>query len=144
MTINKRDNKKFQKKAPYSNPYNILPSANILEEYENIAPGSVTKLIEMARKEQEHRHEWQDKHLVVHGKIHKWGQIFAFVYNLILLYAVWCIANSGNIDLALKLFVINACLMILALFVTFIERRVMNRRIPRKFPPKSPNYKGKK
>jgi uncharacterized membrane protein len=151
MNNHKRDNKKFNNRPQHGNPYNILPPTNILEEYEDLAPGSVNKLVEMAKKEQEHRHEWQENHLMVHGKIHKWGQIFAFTYNVILLFVVLYIANTGNTELAVKLFTINAVLMGFALLVTFVERRIMNRRPPRRFPHKpsgnanpnsNPNYKG--
>lgn len=145
MTQNrKHNNNRPFKKVNYSNPYNILPPTDVLDEYERLSPGSVDELVEMAKKEQEHRHVWQEEHLKVHGRIHRWGQIFAFIYNIILLYGVWSIHEAGNTQLALKVFIINAGLMTLALFTTFIERRIMNRRPPRKFPAKSSNYKGKK
>ncbi len=146
MNHNKKD-KKFNNRPQHGNPYNILPPTNVLEEYEDLAPGSVDKLLTMAKKEQDHRHEWQENHLLVHGKIHKWGQIFAFVYNVILLFVVIYIANTGNSNLALNLFIVNAILMAFALLVTFVERRIMNRRPPRRFPQKpagnnKSNYKG--
>lgn len=121
-------------KSHQGNPYNILPPTDILESYESTSPGSVKKLLEMATKEQEHRHAWQEEHLRVHGKIHKWGQIFAFSYNILLLLLVGYLIEGENHQLALQLFTINAFLMAFAILVTFIERRIMNRRPPRRFP----------
>ena len=41
----------------------IIPSSHILEKFEEAIPGSVDTLISMAQKEQNHRHNWQDKYL---------------------------------------------------------------------------------
>ncbi len=41
----------------------MLPSPALLESYEEIAPGSIEKFIEMVGKEQEYRHQMLDKQL---------------------------------------------------------------------------------
>ena len=89
------------------NASNILPSSRVLESYEDIAPGSVNKLIDMAKKEQEHRHAWQDKYLRFHSFSYKTGLIFGFIYNVALLYLIYDLIKEGNQSLALKLFIIN-------------------------------------
>ena len=132
--MTKRDNKNNHQS--HNNPYNILPPANLLEEYEAVSGGSVKSLLEMARREQSHRQAWQDQHLKIHARIYKWGQIFAFLYNVILLGLVGYLIDIGNQDLAVKLFTINACVISFAILVTFAERRIMNRRPPRNFPKK--------
>lgn len=118
------------------NPYNILPPASVLEEYETIAPGSVDGLLDLAAREQDHRHDWQEAHLRIHSRIYKWGQIFAFAYNIALLFFVGHLINAGKEDLGLKIFTINAIVMVLALVITFTERKIMNRRPPRRFNKK--------
>ncbi len=137
MTLNtqliKIMNNKRNNRSKHQNPYNILPPSKILDEYEDIAPGSVDKLLEMAAQEQEHRHVWQEEHLKVHSRIYKWGQIFAFAYNILLLLLIGVLIKDGNSELAVKLFTINAALMTFALLLTFVERRIMNRRAPRRF-----------
>ena len=135
-----RDNKN-NNQGYYVNPYNILPAPAVLEEYESIHSGSVSKLLEMAKKEQEHRHSWQEEHLKVHNRIYKWGQIFAFSYNILLLALIAYLIDGGEHKLAIKLFTINASLMAFAVLVTFLERKVMNRRPPRRLPKKYSNNK---
>jgi len=118
--------------VPSRSSHNLLPSPKVLESYEDIAPGSVSKLIEMTKKEQEHRHAWQDKYLKFHSFSYKFGLCFGFVYNIALLFLVSNLIKEGNKDLAVKLFAINAGLIIFAVIVTAIERRVVTRKPPRR------------
>jgi uncharacterized membrane protein len=118
--------------GPSRSSHNLLPSPKVLESYEDIAPGSVSKLIEMTKKEQEHRHAWQDKYLKFHNFSYKIGLIFGFIYNIALLVLISNLIKEGNQDLALKLFAINAGLLIFAIVVTAIERRIVTRKPPRR------------
>jgi uncharacterized membrane protein len=120
---------------PVKTPYNILPPVQILEDYEDAAPGSVNKLLEMAEKEQKHRHFWQDKFLRFHGFSYKLGLFFGFLYNVGLLYLVYDLINAGKEALALKLFIVNALLILFAIIATKIERRVTTRKPPRRNTP---------
>lgn len=106
----------------------ILPSSPILEKFEDAIPGSVESLIDMAKKEQEHRHDWQSKYLKSHNISTRIGQVFGLVYNLGLLYVVYDLINTGEKELAIKLFTINAALMMFAILVTTFERKVFSRR----------------
>jgi uncharacterized membrane protein len=112
--------------------HNLLPSPKVLETYEDIAPGSVSKLIEMTKKEQEHRHAWQDKYLKFHNFSYKSGLIFGFIYNIALLFLISTLIKEGNESLALKLFTVNASLIAFAVIVTMIERRIVTRKPPRR------------
>jgi uncharacterized membrane protein len=132
---NRRDNNRGGH-TKQGNPFNILPPASVLEEYESIAPGSVDGLLDLAAKEQDHRHDWQEAHLRIHSRIYKWGQIFAFAYNIALLFFVGHLINIGKEELGIKIFTINAIVLVLALVITFTERKIMNRRTPRKFNKK--------
>jgi uncharacterized membrane protein len=114
------------------NSYNILPAARILEEYETTSSGSVNKLLEMAKKEQEHRHSWQDRYLTSHNFAYRTGQLFGFVYNLLLLYLVFKLIKNGEINTAIKIFVSNTLLIALAILITFTERKITTRKPPRR------------
>lgn len=114
------------------NSYNILPSARVLEEYENTASGSVNKLLEMAKKEQEHRHSWQDRYLKSHNIIYSLGQVFGFFYNVLLLYIIFKLIRSGDTTSAIKIFLINTLLIIAAIIITFTERKLTTRKPPRR------------
>ena len=107
---------------------NILPSSEILEKFEDAVPGSVSDLIEMARTEQKHRHNWQEKYLNSHNLSTRIGQICGLVYNVILLGVVYKLINSGEKELAMNLFKINAAVIAFVVVVTTFERRVFSRR----------------
>jgi len=133
---NNRDNSKDSRgkdnRRPGRNQYNMLPSSKVLESYEAIAPGSVNKLIEMAKKEQDHRHSWQDKYLKFHNLSYRFGQFFGIIYNFALLFLVIHLIKVEEKSLAIKLFSINAALIIFAILVTFVERKLITRKPPRR------------
>lgn len=106
----------------------ILPSSEILEKFEDAVPGSVDQLIRMAEKEQNHRHAWQDKYLKSHNFSIRLGQICGLVYNILLLGVIYNLINAGEKHLALKLFTINAAVIVFVIVVTTFERRVFSRR----------------
>lgn len=114
---------------------NVIPSSEILEKFEDAVPGSVAEIIEMAAKEQKHRHSWQDNYLKTHTITTRLGQFCALAYNIVLLGLVYKLINSGEKDLALKLFTINAALISFVVIITTFERRVFSRR-PRNSRPR--------
>ena len=113
-------------------PQNILPPSRVLESYEEIAPGSVAKLMELTKREQEHRHSWQDKYLKLYNFNYKAGLLFGFVYNVALLAVIYNLINQDKQSLALKLFVVNAALIAFAIIVTAVERKITTRKPPRR------------
>ncbi|MFT5703190.1 MAG: putative membrane protein [Rickettsiales bacterium] len=124
-------------------PHNILPPAHILENYEEAAPGSVDKLLDMTKKEQDHRHSWQDKFLRFHSFSYKTGLLFGFIYNAGLLFLVYNLINQGKEELALKLFAINALLIAFAIIATAIERKMTTRKPPRRHNLNQKNHPSK-
>ena len=130
---NQRPNNQRQQRSGY----NVLPPARVLEDYEIAAPGSVSKLLELAQKEQEHRHSWQDRYLKFHNFSYKAGVFFGFIYNMALLWLIYDLIQQGSTALALKLFAINAALIAFAIVATKIERKITTRKPPRRtFPQK--------
>ncbi len=129
---NNRDNRGKDQRRSGRNPYNMLPSSKVLESYETISPGSVNKLMEMAKKEQEHRHSWQDRYLKFHNLSYRFGQFFGIIYNFALLFLVIHLIKIEEKSLAIKLFSVNAGLIILAILVTFVERKLITRKPPRR------------
>ncbi len=126
------------------NSHNILPSPRVLESYEEISPGAVNKMLEMAKKEQEHRHIWQDKYLKFHNVSHRAGLIFGAIYNIGLLFLVFNLVKQDNKGLALKLFLINALLIAFAIIVTAVERKITTRKPPRRTFPNKDNQNSEK
>lgn len=123
------NNKKHQRE-PRSN--NTLYPARILEQYENIESGSANRLLDLAKKEQDHRHSWQDRYLKFHNFSYKAGLVCGFIYNIALLALIYKLIEGDKPKLALKLFVVNAILIAFALIVTYVERKITTRKPPRR------------
>lgn len=116
-------------------PHNILPSPRILQEYEKLHPGATQKLFEMAKEEQNHRHQWQSRYLTYHNASYRFGQFFAIIYNILILSLVTRLFIIGQNEMAVRIFSVNALLITIAILITYIERRVVTRRPPRRNIP---------
>jgi uncharacterized membrane protein len=77
-------------------PQAILPAPSILQAYEDIAEGSMDRLLEMAEAEQIHRHEWENKALAAYVKAHRIGQISGLVIASTILSSTLYIASVLN------------------------------------------------
>ncbi len=106
----------------------VMPSSEILEQFEEAVPHSVADLISMAEKEQKHRHNWQDQYLKSHSFTTRLGQVCGLIYNLVLLSFVSKIFSEGDKEFALKIFLANVALMAFVAVITTFERRVFSRR----------------
>lgn len=87
---------------------------------------------ELVKKEQDYRHQWQDKYLKSNISSFRLGQVFGLIYNLALLWVIYDLIQDGEKSLALKLFVGNLAIIAFALLVTSIERKFLTRKPPRK------------
>lgn len=121
MNKNNNKNKNFGYKSP-------MPSSEILEKFEDAVPGSVSDLVTMAKKEQNNRHDWQNRFLKYHFTTYRIGQFFGFIYNLALLYFVYFLIKKNMHDLALKIFTINAFLIGFIVIITAFERKIVARK----------------
>lgn len=63
----------------YSGP---LPHPKILAEYEQALPGTADRIVAMAEKEQEHRHNTQNEMIKVESRDSACGMVFAFVLSI--------------------------------------------------------------
>lgn len=61
----------------------LLPHPSIMEQYEDIAPGSSGRIIHLAEEELLHRHDWEDQYLYEYMRLYRIGQGFGFVLSLI-------------------------------------------------------------
>jgi uncharacterized membrane protein len=65
----------------YSGP---LPTSGEFQGYEKVLPGSANRILVIAEKESEHRHDIEKKELKIKGR----GQIFALLISILSLAAV--------------------------------------------------------
>lgn len=107
---------------------NYSSERNSSERMSEISPA----LFELTKKEQEHRHQWQDKYLKNNGTFFRLGQVFGLIYNLAILYVVFELAKAGEKTLALKIFALNIALIVFALIFTSIERKISSRKPQRR------------
>jgi|GEM_PF-6627234 len=84
----------------------ILPSPEILQEYEYASEGTVARLIEMAETEQDRRNEWENEYLRFHKKSLRLGQLFGFFLLVSVIWGTIYLGSIGQIDLA-KILVIS-------------------------------------
>ena len=89
-------------------------------------------LSDLTKKEQDHRHKWQDKYLQSSSNIFRLGQVCGLIYNLDLLFLIYDLIQDGEKNLAIKLFAANIALIAFALLITSIERRILSRKPPRR------------
>ena len=118
-----RDNRNNSYNNSYSNNSSDNNSRN---NEDNITP---TDLIS---KEQDYRHQWQDKFLRTHNRTFRMGQVFGLIYNSAVLYLVYDLIQNGDKKLAIQIFIANIALLAFAILVTAIERRVISRKPPRR------------
>lgn len=79
-----------------------------------------TAFINLTKKEQEHRHHLQNKQQKINSSSYLIGQVLGFAYNTALLIFVYYLVKNEHKELAVKIFLINALLIIIGLsLVTF-------------------------
>lgn len=78
----------------------------------------------LMKKEQDHRHKTQARHLTTF----RLGQFLGFLYNLALLYLVYNLIQTGEKTLALKIFALNAAIVAFVLLTFLIEKRLAAKR----------------
>jgi uncharacterized membrane protein len=99
-------------------------------------------LIELTKKEQEHRHKLQENQQVANNISYFFGMIFGLVYNLGLLYFIYDLVQRDLRSFALKLFIINAGLIIICFALLTFSRKISirkgnNKNFPRRYNNKN-------
>jgi uncharacterized membrane protein len=73
-----------------------LPHPKHLAEYDRVLPGAANRIIAMAEKEQEHRHQWEDRSLKFDFSYSILGIILGFLIALALLILAYVSSQSGH------------------------------------------------
>ena len=77
--------------------YGILPAPGILESYEEISPGSVSKILELVKKEQSHRQFMEALNIRLNSLALMVGQLIAGFFALSILYYTAHFLMAGSI-----------------------------------------------
>lgn len=135
---NRRNRKKYGPKRggeQKSTGNNILPAPGILESYEEISAGSVKTILEMAKAEQDHRHNWENRYLRAMAYTSRVGQLLGFALAIILVYTCMMLAYNEKEGVAAFIaFSGFAFLMIAALSSAKSRKHLVRPR--RNFEPK--------
>lgn len=130
------------------NDKHILPSPDLLAEYEEMSPGALSKILQMAQKEQDHRHKLSLITLEKNAAILRFRSIFALLISIIL----GIIVTIGIIMVTAIEPYVGAGALVLSLgiiayiFSVNIKKNLNDKNSFKKYDNKSrnPNYKGKR
>lgn len=105
----------------------ILPSPEILQEYEYASEGTVARLMEIAETEQDRRNVWEDEYMRFHKKSMRLGQIFGFILLLSVVWGTIYLGSLGKDSIAIALAVSGFFSVALASLFSEIGRRLSRR-----------------
>lgn len=103
----------------------MLPSPAILESYEEVRPGTVDDLVAMVKKEQKHRHAYENKMLQAQIYTKRFGQLLAFTLAIIIIYSAISFASDAMYYMAAAVLV---CGFGFLSFVHFIPKLLFRKR----------------
>ena len=107
--------------------YGVLPAPGILESYEELAPGAVAKIIEMARLEQEQRHKWENNYLKHMAYITKIGQLLGFMLAAVITFAALSLGGDGQFAMAIFITLIGYGYLMVAAYISFSSRKILTK-----------------
>lgn len=101
--------------AGYSGP---IPPPSALAAYEEVLPGSAERILNMAEREQQHRHDIIERTVRLEGRLGPMGMIFAFIIAItFFVVAAWLIDDGHGTEGT-----ILATVDLLALVTVFVTR----------------------
>ena len=93
----------------------VLPPIDVLEHYEELNPGTLEKLLDMAEREQNHRHSMDLVAMEKHNKATQLGRVFALVFVAFISITSLMLVIAGSILVAsIFAFAAFACITIVS------------------------------
>ena len=89
----------------------MLPPLEIMEEYEAKYPGTFKALIQMAQKEQQHRHKMHHLEMEREASYKKFGQISAIICLVIISASILTLISNGATKTAILIVVLTFMIM---------------------------------
>lgn len=78
----------------------VLPPIEMTEQYEELYPGTFEKLLDMAQREQNHRHSMDLLEIERHARDTKLGRMFALIFIAIIAFGTVILAALGGVLIA--------------------------------------------
>ncbi|MFK7968067.1 MAG: DUF2335 domain-containing protein [Rickettsiaceae bacterium] len=112
----------------------VLPDIDVMAEYEEMSPGTISKIFDMAKREQNHRHSVDLLNIEKHAKVIKIGRLCSL--------AVVSIISIATIILALKGHYMIASVFSVAAFAVIgtVSIKQSSKRFNNKFNYKNNNH----
>jgi uncharacterized membrane protein len=113
----KRLSNSKQNEAIRNKFHHVLPPIDMMEQYEELNPGTLDKLLDMAKREQNHRHSIDLMAMEKHNKATQLGRAFALVFVAFISITSLMMIIAGSFIVA-SLFAISAfgCITIISYF----------------------------
>lgn len=92
--VNYRQNDNSIMRKQYAH---VLPPIDVMTEYEDLHPGTLEKLIDMAKKEQNHRHSMDLLEIDKYNKASNLGRLFSLILIAIIAIGTVILAFAGSI-----------------------------------------------
>jgi uncharacterized membrane protein len=108
---NRRSNRS-KPQAPKKN-LDVLPPPELLEAYDYVVEGSAETILEMFRKEQEHRHAWEAKALRTHHTSTLIGQFLGFFICVAVFVSASVIGVYGNQVIAATVWIFGLAIVVM-------------------------------
>ncbi|HJK87036.1 MAG TPA: DUF2335 domain-containing protein [Candidatus Megaira endosymbiont of Nemacystus decipiens] len=89
----------------------MLPPLEIMEEYEAKYPGTFKTLIQMAQKEQQHRHKMHYLEMEREASYKRFGQISAIICLSVISASILALISTGAIKTAILIIVLTFMFM---------------------------------
>ncbi len=102
VNFNQSDSNLIRKKYKH-----VLPPIEMIEEYEELHPGTFERLLDMAQREQNHRHSMDLLEIEKHARATKLGRIFALIFVAIISMGTLALVAIGSLLIA-TLFAVSA------------------------------------
>jgi uncharacterized membrane protein len=111
----------------------LLPHPSTLEQYEQISPGSSGRIIHLAEKELEQRHEWEDKYLYEYMRLHRLGQTFGFFISFFTIATSFYLFLEKEFWSATVIAIGSFGSLIVATIVSSLRKKFEKKHRPKKY-----------
>ena len=96
-----------------------LPPIDMVQEYEELYPGTIEKLLSMSQKEQEHRHNTDLVHIEKYSQAMRSGRVFALIiFGMICLTTLYLASTDSYISASVLAGASFICLTVIATLCT--------------------------
>ncbi len=122
----RKQNNKRKPNAPRKN-IEILPDPEMLEAYDYVVEGSAQQILDMFAKEQQQRHQWENRSLKVHLFSTILGQILGFIIAIAIFASATIIGLYGDAAIGAFIWVFGMAIVTMSALVWWYAKSLGQR-----------------